>query len=35
LCEQIADRLQGLADLLEGSVEEMTEARRRYDSRQG
>ncbi len=34
LGEQVADRLQGLADLLEASVDEMSGARQRYDGRQ-
>lgn len=31
---QVADRLRGLIDLLEGSVTDVTEARRAYDARQ-
>ncbi|MCE3550619.1 helix-turn-helix transcriptional regulator [Pseudonocardia sp. RS11V-5] len=33
LGEKVADSLRGLADLLEGSVAEMSAARERYDSR--
>ena len=33
LGEQVADRLQGLAELLEASVPQMTEARQTYDGR--
>jgi len=35
LGERVADRMKGLADLLEASVAEMGEARLRYDARQG
>lgn len=33
LGQQVAGRIQGLTDLLEASVAEITEARRRYDGR--